>query len=292
MSSLLKHVMDRKPVAIPEGVSTSDIETILLGVAKASAIGTPINCTSVADACDRDGFGSGKIVSLHDLAHLPLTPQFPALWLESAIENRHGFGTMRAATVVFRHTGDALKPYEQSTWKVREAENSHHIQMFCLSQTPYDSCFVFSHVCRLWLGSDGKLNYYDFFNVPVGHELPGVMVGLSYFNFIVAIHTLARLNCKNVSLVAEGPKQFKPGKERKGIVWHTIKVDSVPKFRMRIGGPEVNHIQYRSHWVRGHYADYSKGNGLFGKYKGVYWMPEHQRGSEDVGEVIADYEVA
>ena len=45
---------------------------------------------------------------------------------------------------------------------------------------------------------------------------------------------------------------------------------------------------YNAIWVRGHYADYRNGAGLFGnpKLRCVFWIPEHQRGNAELGDVI------
>lgn len=45
------------------------------------------------------------------------------------------------------------------------------------------------------------------------------------------------------------------------------------------------------HIVRGHFADYSKGAGLFGKYKGRYWVSAHLRGNPEVGVTEKDYTI-
>lgn len=45
------------------------------------------------------------------------------------------------------------------------------------------------------------------------------------------------------------------------------------------------------HIVRGHFADYSAGAGLFGKYKGRYWVSSHLRGNPEVGVTEKDYTV-
>lgn len=45
------------------------------------------------------------------------------------------------------------------------------------------------------------------------------------------------------------------------------------------------------HIVRGHFADYSNGAGLFGKYKGRYWVSSHLRGNPEVGVTEKDYSV-
>lgn len=43
------------------------------------------------------------------------------------------------------------------------------------------------------------------------------------------------------------------------------------------------------HTVAGHYADYRE-KGLFGRYKGIFWIPAHARGTEDAGQVVKTYQ--
>jgi hypothetical protein len=47
----------------------------------------------------------------------------------------------------------------------------------------------------------------------------------------------------------------------------------------------------RYHICRGHISDYTKGNGLFGKYKGKFYIPQHWRGDASAGRIEKDYEV-
>lgn len=47
----------------------------------------------------------------------------------------------------------------------------------------------------------------------------------------------------------------------------------------------------RLHQVRGHLSDYRNGNGLFGKYKGVFWVPAHVRGKQENGIIAKTYEL-
>jgi hypothetical protein len=106
------------------------------------------------------------------------------------------------------------------------------------------------------------------------------------------------MNCRNVVL--------KPMNEPKGprhhqrdlvpaTVWHEIKITDVPKVqstgRNSLGRDESKE---RRHWVRGHYADYRNGAGLFGnpKLRCVFWIPEHQRGNAELGDVIPEYTLA
>lgn len=109
----------------------------------------------------------------------------------------------------------------------------------------------------------------------------------------VAAHSFARFNCKNIELRPRpvGPKHAGQNSKLPSSVWHEIVVTSVPKFRTVPESRSGEHRDVRSHWVRGHYADYSKGNGLFGRIKGVFWMPEHKRGDESLGTVRQSYAV-
>jgi hypothetical protein len=55
----------------------------------------------------------------------------------------------------------------------------------------------------------------------------------------------------------------------------------------RSGGP-ASPIPF--HLVRGHLADYTKGAGLFGKWRSVVWVPMHMRGFQKVGAIAKTYE--
>lgn len=119
---------------------------------------------------------------------------------------------------------------------------------------------------------------------------------LNYWS-LVAAHALSRMNCCNVELRAiNEPKA--PRSHRCSVapasVWHEIKITSTPKIRHT--GCSVFHdddSQKRAFWVRGHYADYSQGSGLFGnpKLRGLFWIPEHRRGNEELGQVIPEYTI-
>ena len=41
----------------------------------------------------------------------------------------------------------------------------------------------------------------------------------------------------------------------------------------------------RLHMCRGRMADYRKGKGLFGKYNGQFWIPQHVRGTTKYGKL-------
>lgn len=50
-------------------------------------------------------------------------------------------------------------------------------------------------------------------------------------------------------------------------------------------------LQRALHICRGHFKDYSKGKGLFGKYKGLYWWDSQVRGTEEAGRIEKDYNI-
>jgi hypothetical protein len=45
------------------------------------------------------------------------------------------------------------------------------------------------------------------------------------------------------------------------------------------------------HICRGHFKDFSKGSGLFGKFKGMYWWESQVRGNFAAGVALKDYEI-
>jgi hypothetical protein len=111
------------------------------------------------------------------------------------------------------------------------------------------------------------------------------------------LHTFARMNCHNVKLV---PAQSgAPRRQKKGrppcSVWHEIAVTSLAQLRREQKGeiaPDGEKRDIRFHKVRGHFADYTKGKGLFGKLKIRIWIEEHTAGDPELGTVVGRYKVA
>lgn len=108
------------------------------------------------------------------------------------------------------------------------------------------------------------------------------------------VHAFARLGCKNVTFEAI-PGQFVP-KNRKVAaarpncsVWHRIVVHDMPRRKPSQIESSGKRRDIRHHWVRGHFADYTEGKGLFGKYRDVFWMPEHTRGNFNLGTVKQEH---
>jgi hypothetical protein len=112
------------------------------------------------------------------------------------------------------------------------------------------------------------------------------------------LHTIARMNCANAKLMpidnGRPQKNHRHDKRPPSSVWHEIQVTAAPTIRYGAApGGEEGETHVRFHWVRGHYADYTKGRGLFGKesLRKVFWIPEHQAGKEELGTVVSSYQV-
>jgi hypothetical protein len=76
-------------------------------------------------------------------------------------------------------------------------------------------------------------------------------------------------------------------------VWHEIVVTQNTEVRQaRAEDPvEAEKHAVRLHKVRGHFADYRKGSGLFGKLKILIWVDEHEAGDSELGTVVSRYRV-
>ena len=105
--------------------------------------------------------------------------------------------------------------------------------------------------------------------------------------------TLARINCKNVFLATDPASRRKPtGKStaRPEIVWRRVVIKPVMGKVSSSSADSGSDIRF--HGVRGHFSDYRSGKGLFGKHRGVYWVPAHYRGTIEAGMVLQDYKLA
>lgn len=200
----------------------------------------------------------------------PAIPPFPTMWLEGRYEKSHSnYGYLvDRRTVSEVHVAVCL-----------EYEGQCGLNLFWFA---------------LHLDADGRLD-------GITHSLPEagdneghrllLMVGV-----LTVLLSLARMNCRNVTLrptssVQKEKRGTKPASKLPTTVWHEIVINSVPKSRgtsnRRTWGSDDSII--RLHRVRGHFEDYSRGKGLFGRIKGVFWMPDHEQGSKSAGEVISSY---
>jgi len=118
----------------------------------------------------------------------------------------------------------------------------------------------------------------------------------------MGIHTLfgmmacSFMNCKNIEKVTtrnEMPAQIKwrGVSTQPQVKIYTLTIEPIKKViaSKNKGSSDLN---IRSlHICRGHFKDFSKGKGLFGSHKGMYWWPMQTRGNSANGTIIKDYEV-
>ena len=64
-----------------------------------------------------------------------------------------------------------------------------------------------------------------------------------------------------------------------------------PQTIEEVGRGEKGKRPHREHQVRGHFRYYTDERPLFGRYSGMIWVPDHERGNDDVGHIRKDYEV-
>lgn len=113
--------------------------------------------------------------------------------------------------------------------------------------------------------------------------------------YFLLLNCLQRINCGNASLkeLYVGKPKHRSGNAKKGLIWNEIIIGDSPATRSNATGIDSNLIEIRLHSVRGHYADYTRGNGMFGNpnLRKIFWISDHIRGNSEVGEVRSVYKV-
>jgi len=122
----------------------------------------------------------------------------------------------------------------------------------------------------------------------------GESTAVFYECFTVCL-TLQMMNCKGAKLVDhQAPRAQRRRAEREGragemATWHTIDITPFGRAMSNVGHVGRDGLGVALHKCRAHFADYTKGNGLFGKHKGIFLIPEHWRGDASQGVVRGDY---
>lgn len=109
------------------------------------------------------------------------------------------------------------------------------------------------------------------------------------------LYTISLLHCKNVDLeqaqINRGIRHR--AKKRKVPVIEFKELIVKPLGRKTKEGPvrvgSEEYYKHRRHICRGHFRDCRIGAGLFGKLHGIFWIPQHLRGSSAEGAIIKDY---
>jgi hypothetical protein len=107
-------------------------------------------------------------------------------------------------------------------------------------------------------------------------------------------YTLTLLACKNVRLVNEPIRPRTPRvrgqRNEPRVEFHMLHVDPLKQtVRNMQSGEPLEQPDRRLHVCRGHFRDYRKGNGLFGKYHGLFFSPQHVRGNRKKGAIEKEY---
>ena len=103
-------------------------------------------------------------------------------------------------------------------------------------------------------------------------------------------------NCQNVttSLVHPPEKLSRAHTRRRGLPlsrYYTLNIEPMKKILREEGQVESHGLKHALSVCRGHFASYTEGKGLFGKYHGQFWISQHVRGLASHGVVTKAYAV-
>lgn len=150
------------------------------------------------------------------------------------------------------------------------------------------------HVGTISVAEDGALLDFWMSHGSVLSEKESTWIGTAS---LVAMTTLAMMNCENIETIAHhAPEAFQKARKKGGkkplVSYRTVRVDlsKTPRAIAAEGLPGDGATP-RLHKKRGHMKDYRKGKGLFGRYKGLWYWGPILAGSEEEGVVVSDYEV-
>lgn len=266
-----------------------------------------VNATSVARSVEE-----GAFVDLKSNALIPRPkPPFHSMWLEAHWSKSHtGALVLRKDTP----TQEALEAWLEAKFPGAHAPDYAHTEVWQQIDRIYQArpasivmmeffyavaggaSFAGETLC--WLNPEGDCQPGAFgFCWPPSRDNPerqGVFTRALAAAQFWGLLTMARLNCHNVELKPVSGQGKREGwNKTPASVWHEIVVKPSPLTRrMRRDNPaEAEQHAVRLHKVRGHFADYRKGAGLFGKYKVLIWVDEHEAGDADLGTVVGSYRI-
>lgn len=219
-------------------------------------------------------------------------PPYRKMWLEAIFDDNRRLGAM-----VRRCNADEFQTHfpQEAGGLVR------------LIQEQCPTTFVHAHIWAenrqgrpalfastlYWLDAKGTLQ--TFFP---GFDLSGEILSAARWPQDWILHAFARLNCHNVKLVEMAGGASKPKKNDHkhppfSLPWNEIAVTGLEQLQREKNetAPDGEKREIRFHKVRGHYADYTKGKGLFGKYKVRLYIEEHTAGEPELGTVVSSYRV-
>jgi hypothetical protein len=226
-------------------------------------------------------------------------PVFRKMWLE-AIESGQRFGALVLRNSVENDIEGFLSQVEidpAAADLIREDQPATIASAVLFHE--FDGSACYTGEAEYWLDASGRfLHSCRKYPKPDGFDEKAIEARIAHLKIHQGwiLHTFARLNCHNVKLAPQKAGAGKPQKagrqNRPATVWHEIAVEDIETRRTRDpAAPQDEKQELRFHRVRGHYADYTQGAGLFGKYKVRLWVQEHARGNPELGEVVASYKI-
>jgi len=120
-----------------------------------------------------------------------------------------------------------------------------------------------------------------------------------YQYVICSLLAIQFMHCKNVRLEENDPNKKMPSRVRRHWEkkckeplkkYYTLNIEPLKAVLSKEGNIEHNGLKKALHICRGHFKTYDE-KGLFGKYKGTFWIPQHTKGDTNQGEVIKNYNV-
>lgn len=114
---------------------------------------------------------------------------------------------------------------------------------------------------------------------------------------LIALFSISLMHCKNVSLeTINYSEKLNKSRIRKGkkplVKYHVLNINSMKRVLDGAGANSPTGLRNALHICRGHFKDFSKGGGLFGKYQGLYWWDPQVRGKIQNGVMLKDYKVS
>ena len=135
----------------------------------------------------------------------------------------------------------------------------------------------------------------------IGHEAAMIDMYHTILPYwYTALLSISFMHCKNTALDPVNPPLKVPhnkNQKRRGVQPYQpvpYKVLDIRPMKevLRTEG-QSHHVDASKalHICRGHFRDYSQGKGLFGKYKGIYWVAQHVKGTSSQGVTTKDYSI-
>lgn len=112
----------------------------------------------------------------------------------------------------------------------------------------------------------------------------------------LSYQTFTFLHCKNVVTINHEPnakeqaKRVKKNRLAPLISYKTLEIRPIGRKRSVTNENSTSSLK-ASHIRRGHFKDYTKGKGLFGKLHGIYWWDMALSGSDEAGKIEKIYEI-